>query len=228
MSTVEWRGWLGRHFSDRCALCDSGTRGLALCSYCAEALPAVRAPCPVCALEAEDECPHPPGWQLDGLYAPMVYAAAAKILVHRLKFDGQRWLGEVMGHIIADQAGEIAPFDLCFTVPLHRRRLAQRGFNQALAIAHGALPGTRIATGLVRTVDTPPQAQLSARNRELNLAYCFELRRSVDHCRVLIVDDVVTTGTTLNVLADLLRQRGAKSIHGLAFARTLAPQTVSV
>jgi len=229
VSTSKWRDWLVAGLNERCALCDTGAGGVALCPYCERTLTAVAAPCPVCALPTTTGfCAHPQGWQLHSLRAPFVYVGSASRLVGRLKFDRQRWLGQLLGELLQPYSGDLRAFDLCFPVPLHRRRLTQRGFNQALEIAHGALPGVSTATGLRRLVDTPPQSQLGAQQRRRNLAGCFSLTRSVDECRVLLIDDVVTTGSTLNVLASLLRQHGASQVHGLAFARAIGAHTVSV
>jgi ComF family protein len=229
VSTSKWRDWLVAGLSERCALCDTGAYGVALCPYCARTLTAVAAPCPVCALPTTTGfCAHPRRWQLHSLRAPFVYAGSARRLVGRLKFDRQRWLGQLLGELMQPSIGDLNAFDLCFPVPLHRRRLAQRGFNQALEIAHGALPGIPTASGLHRVIDTPPQSQLGAQQRRRNLVGCFRLTRSVDRCRVLLIDDVVTTGSTLNALAAQLREQGATEVHGLAFARAISAHSVSV
>ena len=174
-------------------------------------------------------CAHPPGWQLDALRAPFAYAGNARELIGRLKFDRQRWLGRVLGQLLRSQLA--SEYDLCVPVPLHRRRLAQRGFNQALEIARGAVPAIarmQLASVMKRVRDTPPQAELSAAARRQNLMGCFALNAVVEQRNILLVDDVVTTGSTLNALATLLRSHGARQVGGIAFARTVGPYTANV
>ena len=175
-------------------------------------------------------CAHPPGWRLDSLRAPFVYAGNASVLVQRLKFGRQRWLGQVLGQLLRPQL-VVGSYDLCVPVPLHRRRLAQRGFNQALEIARGIAPQQarmQLAPILQRVRDTPPQAELSAVARRRNLIGSFELTAAVNQRKILLVDDVVTTGSTLNCLATLLRNHGALCVGGVAFARAVGPHTTNV
>ncbi len=216
----QWRHWPINGLSERCALCDTRTGGIALCRYCQRTLTIVAAPCRRCALPTTGFCAHPAGWQLDSLLAPFAYTGTASTLISRLKFHRQRWLGQVLGQLLRPYTPQLPAIDLFFPVPLHRARLVERGFNQARGIAQGALPGTPLAAGLRRVVDTPPQSRLGAEERRRNLVGSFDLTRTVDSCRVLLIDDVVTTGSTLNSLAGLLRQHGALQVHGLAFARS--------
>lgn len=175
-------------------------------------------------------CAHPPRWQLDSLYAPFVYSSSASTLVGRLKFHRQRWLGQVLGQLLQPWIAS-SHYDLCVPVPLHRRRLAKRGFNQALEIAQAMMPATRamrLHSSLRRVRDTPAQSQLSAEARRGNLNGCFVVTDAVNQCRVLLVDDVVTTGSTLNAIATLLRNHGASYVGGIAFARTVPSYIANV
>jgi ComF family protein len=109
-------------------------------------------------------------------------------------------------------------------VPLHPRRLAQRGFNQSelLAAAIGRRIGVSLhARALVRRTDTPPQTGLSAVARRRNVAGAFAVReRGRIHGRtVVLVDDVFTTGATARACASALRQAGASAVHLLTVAR---------
>lgn len=229
MSTAEWQDWLDQSLSGRCALCETDLIGLALCVHCRRSLNAVPRPCPVCALPMQAFCAHPPHWGLDSLHAPFVYAGNARVLIARLKFDRRRWLGQVLGQLLRREL--TAQYDLCVPVPLYRRRLAQRGFNQALEIARGLAPavtGMRLAAVVKRVRDTPPQALLSAADRRRNLTDCFELKAEVEQRSILVVDDVVTTGSTLNAIAKLLRNHGARRVTGIAFARAVGAHTINV
>jgi ComF family protein len=229
VSTTGRQGWLDQSLNGRCALCETDLLGVALCSHCQRSLVTVPQPCPVCALPMQAFCSHPRHWQLDALGAPYVYAGNARELIGRLKFDRQRWLGQVLGQLLTRELN--VGYDLCVPVPLHRRRLAQRGFNQALEIARGLLPADkpmRLASVVKRVRNTPPQVQLTAAARRQNLIGCFELTAAVEQCRVLLVDDVVTTGSTLSALATLLRGNGACYVGGIAFARAVGPYTANV
>ena len=175
-------------------------------------------------------CAHPAGWRLDSLYAPFVYSGSVSVLIGRLKFHRQRWLGRVIGRVLGSTLS--GHYDWCMPVPLHRRRLAQRGFNQALEIASGiaaSIDGMRLVMGgLERLRNTPPQAQLSVNARKTNLIGCFRVNANVERHRILLVDDVVTTGSTLNTLATLLQQRGAAHVGGVAFARAIGRHAIKV
>jgi ComF family protein len=109
-------------------------------------------------------------------------------------------------------------------VPLHPRRLAQRGFNQSelLAAAIGRQTGLRVhPRALVRRTDTPPQTGLSAVARRKNVAGAFAVReRARIHGRTaVLVDDVLTTGATARACASALRQAGATAVHLVTVAR---------
>ena len=175
-------------------------------------------------------CAHPRGWVLQALQAPFAYTGHIKRLIARLKFGRQRWLGQVLGELLRP-ALVVGDYDLCVPVPLHTRRLAQRGFNQAQEIAVGMAParaGMKLTRALQRVRDTPPQTQLGATERHNNLAGCFQVISTVESLSILLVDDVVTTGSTMNTLAALLRDHGACFVAGVAVARTVAPYTAKV
>ncbi|MFN8593927.1 MAG: phosphoribosyltransferase family protein [Thermomicrobiales bacterium] len=116
-------------------------------------------------------------------------------------------------------------FDLLVPVPLHRSRLKERGFNQALVIA-GELERTLlipVADCLARTRRTNAQAQLAAHERSSNVADAFAVidPDAVRGAAVLLIDDVVTTGATLGACADVLRQAGARAVSAATLAREL-------
>ena len=146
-------------------------------------------------------------------------------LVKALKFQGRlavaRLLGGLLGEIIAER-GEPLP-EFLLPVPLHPSRLRERGFNQALEIARSAArPSglTVLPDSLQRIRATPPQTQLDGEARRHNVRGAFAVYRPIAARHVAIVDDVVTTGSTINELARLLRTVGVAEIDVWACART--------
>ena len=117
------------------------------------------------------------------------------------------------------------PLDVVMPVPLHTKRLRHRGFNQALLLAHGV--SERFAMplnydNLVRTRYTRPQVELSGRERAENVRGAFNLIRPQDVIdkKILLIDDVYTTGATMNECAKVLKDAGAGSVTVLTLART--------
>jgi len=112
---------------------------------------------------------------------------------------------------------------LLLPVPLHKNRLKLRGFNQAAEIAQVVGDACDIKTNTracSRNKDTADQKSLPAHLRKDNVAQVFRLNRNFNGYRIAIVDDVITTGSTVTALAELLRQKGASSIEVIALART--------
>ena len=114
--------------------------------------------------------------------------------------------------------------DLIVPMPLSAARLRERGFNQAQEIARlvGRLRDTEVATHLCRRVmETPPQATLPWKARASNVRGAFVCDRDLSGARVAVVDDVVTTGATLNELARVLKRAGAAHVSGWSVARAV-------
>ena len=167
------------------------------------------------------DCPPP---VLDGARAPFRFEGPARRAVHRLKFSGWRGVGTALASAIAAMEDLPAGADVVTWVPLSRRRLAERGFDQARALATGVgreldLP----VRGLLRrAISTGPQAQRHAAERRSAMRGAFAVRdRVAVPAHVLLVDDVLTTGATAAAAAEALRGAGAHSVHLLAAARAL-------
>jgi ComF family protein len=143
--------------------------------------------------------------------------------VHALKYDGRRSLGrELAAMLRVSCAAILAGADAVVPVPLHRRRLRSRGFNQAAEIArHLDLPVWR---ALDRVRATPSQTDLPAARRHANVRNAFALARRPDvrgRC-VVLVDDVSTTGATLHACARVLREAGAREVRAVTAARVVS------
>jgi ComF family protein len=214
-----------------CLLCGAvGTAGRDLCAGCAAALPRNLAPCPHCALPLADGRTGPCDpcrsriQTFDRAFAPFRYQPPVDFLLRRLKFDGRlshaRLLGELLAAALAERGDP--PPDCIVPVPLHPLRLRERGFNQALELARAPARHFRIplvAAGLRRVRHTAPQTQLDARGRLTNPLGAFALGRPLHGSRVALVDDVMTTGSTVAECARVLRVGGATEIEVWAIGR---------
>lgn len=193
----------------RCALCGHPTdRPAAACTACAGT-----------PLHADG---------LDATLAAADYAPPLDRVVTALKFGRQLALARPLGELLAVRwlgALPAVPLDCLVPVPLAERRLAQRGFNQSLEMARAmsaslAAPLPVLTGRLLRVRDTPPQSELGLSERRANLRGCFACTGRLDGLRVGLVDDVMTSGTTLAEAARALRAAGAASVIGIVVART--------
>jgi ComF family protein len=221
-------------YAPACAACDEPiTAGAGLCDACAISLVALAARCPRCARPvsgpADVTCRRcrrePPPFA--EIAAPFVYGGELAAALRRLKFGGRRdvarTLAPLLGPPLADAA---AGCDLIVPVPLHWRRMARRGFNQAALLVRHARPATAPPVdqlSLRRVRATLPQTGLDARARRRNVSAAFAVaarrRARVAGRRVLLVDDIVTTGATMAAAAAALMAAGARSVTGFCAAR---------
>jgi ComF family protein len=163
---------------------------------------------------------------LSWVHAPFAYAGAARTAVLNLKFRSGRYLAPLMGELLRDNLQHrAATFDLVVPVPLSPRRLRERGYNQAALLAEHVVAAAQasLRPEVLTRKERPSQRTLNAPRRLTNLAGAFTCvtPQEVLGKRVLLVDDVVTTGATVSACADTLAQAGAARICVLAFARDL-------
>jgi ComF family protein len=150
-------------------------------------------------------------------------------MIHRWKYQEKSHLTPLFGEWLQDALIRHWPssfFDLIVPVPLHVKRLRRRGFNQALLLAKALSRKTGIPYGmrvLRKKKATPPQVNLSRREREREIRGAFFVKdpSKVKGKTVLLVDDVMTTGATVNECSKVLRVEGASSVHVLTLGRTL-------
>jgi ComF family protein len=157
------------------------------------------------------------------------YEGALRLAIHELKYRGRRRVASRLAAALVEDPGAralVAESDVLVPVPLHPRRQRERGFNQAALIAREVArlcdrPWAEAA--LVRRLETPPQAGLSAAERRRNVAGAFVVRRRgvVAGRVVTLVDDVLTTGATARACAQALRDAGAIEVRVLALARVV-------
>ena len=151
------------------------------------------------------------------------YAFPVVKLIHALKYQRRLASADFLGHALAAldfPATDDQPPDLIVPVPLAQDRLVQRGFNQALELARRL--HLRLAHNAVRRCrNTTPQVSLPWKNRARNIRHAFECSVGLTGQRVLVVDDVTTTGATLNEVARVLKNHGASWVGNLLAARSL-------
>jgi ComF family protein len=162
---------------------------------------------------------------LDATLAGWSFEAPLDAVIHALKFGRQPHLGRQLGRALAAaQPAAVQAVELLVPVPLHWRRRLVRGYNQAAEIAAGLALVTAVPVrrALARRRPTRPQAGLPFERRAENVGRAFSVRdaEAVRDRRCLLVDDVVTTGATLEQAARALRRAGARSVVALAAART--------
>ena len=153
-------------------------------------------------------------------YLRFVRHGRVQHLLHELKYQGQRDVGTALGQLYGSElhaAGMAPDFDLIIPVPLHPRKLAKRGYNQAAAFATGLAEGLKVpaaVNGLRRTTNTKTQTKKNRAQRWENVATVFEIEDSaaIIGRRVLLVDDVLTTGATLEACGAVLLAAGAAEV----------------
>lgn len=207
----------------KCGICYE-VQAPPICDECrAKLASACGGACPRCGTGPAVGCPYcrEIGY-LNALRSVARYNGAGGIAVRRLKFSRFVPLSDPMSEMMR------ALYDECFTevdaavpVPMHWLRLSVRGFNQSLMLCR-ALPPEVVQLGLLRRVRfTRQQARLRGRERQCSLRGAFQASSAVKGLRVLLIDDVVTTGATLRECADTLRAAGAAWVGALTFAREL-------
>ena len=164
----------------------------------------------------------PPPGGFDGAASAFLYAGPAGGMARTLKFQGARRLADRMGESMADALARIQPTgaEWIVPVPMHPKRLRQRGFNHAALLSErvGARCGLPVRETLARVRDTVQQARLPDELRLKNMDGAFALAEPVAGRRVLLVDDVCTTGATASECARVLREGGAEAVYLLCFA----------
>jgi competence protein ComFC len=163
---------------------------------------------------------------IDGIRAPFAFEGLVRQAVHQLKYQNLRALAETFAEYMNKCFEDnISSADVLVPVPLHAKRLRERGYNQSALLAHeiGRLCGLPVIdSALVRRLHTPPQAQSSGiEERRHNLADAFCLNSGFHGKHVLLIDDVATSGSTLNTCARELKAGGAASVWGLVIALEL-------
>jgi len=214
------RGILGQ----RCLLCDAEA-AQPVCAECERHLPGLPPQCPCCALPGPGSAvcgaclAHPPAF--DATAALWPYAFPVDRLILAFKFHARLQLAAWFAAALAPRAAGV---DRLVALPLHRSRLAERGFNQAHEVARRLASLTGIALlerGVSRQRPTGEQASLPHDERANNVRGAFACSADLAGLRIAVVDDVMTTGATLQEFAVALKRAGAARVANLVLARTL-------
>ena len=212
-------------FGGACFVCRGGARAI-LCEACRAELPLLaRELCPRCALESPGgalcgRClAEPPAY--DATIAALAYDFPADALVQALKFRGELALAPLLGGLVRERLPAGERVDWVVPVPLSAARLRSRGYNQALEIARHVAPAKLDIGVCVRERDCAPQMQLPWAERQRNVRGAFDCRRALPGASIAVVDDVMTTGATLNEIARTLKRAGAARVVNWVVARTL-------
>ncbi len=230
-TTQHWRGLIPTH----CPLCAGEAQGGALCLMCLDlvthGMRGSRQRCARCCLvlDAEGQCPdctdHRPAF--DRIIAAFDYCAPADVLINRLKVSRRFTDAPMLGHVLADEvlrAWPDLPLELVVVpVPSSARALRRRGFNPAAEVARvlaHRLNRPYRPKLLCRVQEGHKQATLNREERMIGTSRLYQVVGDVQGACVAVVDDVLTTGSTMHSIARMLKRSGAASVHGVVLART--------
>ena len=217
-------------FPQWCVGC--GKEGELLCHSCRRSLPRIMPPlCPRCGRPQPSGilCPSCVGWQaeIDGIRSPFRFNRVIRQAILQLKYKNLRALTQPLAKLLQDYlVTNPMPGEVLVPVPLHQKRLKERGYNQSRLLAQELAKLINLPVVddcLIRQRHAPPQARTSTVDeRRSNVANAFSCR---DHRlrdkQVLLIDDVSTSGATLDACAAALKASGATSVWGLALAREI-------
>lgn len=203
-----------------------------VCDECYKTLPHLSGNlCKRCSdtIVSGDYCEHCKGKDFfcSKILSPFVYDGFIKMSVHGLKFSGRKYLAEFLGTYMAKKfLSEDIKCDIVMPVPLCEERLRKRKYNQASLIAEKFCEITNLPldiTTLARAKNTPPQAKLTFKERRENIIGAFKVidKLKVKGKTILLIDDVYTTGSTLNECAKALMKAGAKNVIAITAGHTV-------
>ena len=221
------RGILDLLFPPRCVGCRE--MGVLLCAKCRDEFELIEPPlCPHCGRPSPSGrlcplCQRDP-LRIDGVRSVAYFDGTLREAIHCFKYSNLQDLAIPLGKLMSDYWEKSPlPAETIVPVPLHPDRLRERGYNQATLLARelGKSIGLPIAEdSLARVRATPPQVGLGAQERKENVHDAFRCSSAeLKEKRILLIDDVCTTGATLEACSIALRQAGARSVWALALAR---------
>ena len=236
-----WHGFIDLIFPPRCSACGEKLSkedpSLYFCSTCLDQFRFLAPPlCPLCGSPYTDKTSEshlcqacllsPPPFTAARFVAS--YEGVMQDALHRFKYGGDTHVGEALGEIMASFAWplfEIRDYSMIIPVPLHVKKLRERGFNQALILSKVIAKHHRLKLdylSLRRTKFTQPQTALGKKARQTNVIGVFDVAHpeNLKGEKVILIDDVYTTGSTLMECARTLKKAGVATIAVLTMART--------
>jgi ComF family protein len=219
-------------FKQKCMLCDANIDALpanthAVCGACLNDLPwHPKTSCPQCGLTSDGNLcgsciSSPPDF--DATHAVFLYSYPIDAMMQRYKYGNMLNISQTFGQLLSEKAG-LETVDLIIPMPMHPARIKERGFNQAHEIAKVLAKNKKGKLDFIsaqRIKLTPPQASLPLKERVKNIKGAFSVSGNLTSKRIAIVDDVMTTGASLNELAKTLKKAGAAHVECWVIARTL-------
>ncbi len=209
-----------------------GNEGDLLCRSCRQSLPWIMPPlCPRCGRPQSNSilCPSCVVWraEIDGIRSPFRFDGSIRQVIHQLKYGNLRALAAPLAQLLQDYLiANHMPGEVLVPVPLHKKRLRERGYNQSSLLARelGKLIDLPVVDDcLIRHRHASPQARTSAvEERRSNVADAFVCHdKRLSDKQILLVDDVSTSGATLDACAGALKAAGTTSVWGLALAKEI-------
>ena len=219
---------LARLLPQDCFVCGQASGDRLVCAACEAGLPYLEGPsCPLCALPMADgsacgACQNSPP-DFDATAAVFRYAFPVEHIVQGLKYRHRLPLAGWLADALARRL-DATDIDCIIPLPLSAQRMKERGFNQAQELARPlarrfGLP--LVSEACLRVVHSAPQASLPWKERQANIRHAFECRADLAGKTIAVVDDVMTTGATLNEFARVLKRHGAVRVENWVAARTL-------
>lgn len=214
-------------FKQNCTLCDAPTSSeFSLCAICVQDLPLAPHPsCLQCGLSTQgDICgkclkqqPH-----FDATYALFTYGYPVDALLQHYKYNHALYLSQTFAQLLSAKMQD-TDIDVIISMPLHPSRMKERGFNQSLELAKIIAKQHDIALDSVscnRVKNTRPQASLPFKSRLKNMQGAFACSNTFSGKHIALIDDVMTTGSSLNELAKTIKNAGARKVSCYVLART--------
>jgi len=212
----------------RCLGC--GKEGAYICLSCMRKLPGIVPPvCPLCGLPqiSSSLCPsctrNRP--EIDGIRSPLRFEGLVRQAVYQFKYNNLRDIASTLAEMMAEYLDKNqVPDEVLVPVPLHKKRLRQRGYNQSLLLAKelSKITGIPLAADCIQKVrPTPPQADTAGLKQRLeNVGGAFAASPTgFKRQSIILIDDVATSGATLNACATAFKKAGASAVWGLTIAR---------
>lgn len=217
-------------FPKHCPVCLSNTNVVSLCRNCLSNMAHLGHCCRICLAPIERQAgnicvPCSESVPFDQVVALTRYMPPVSDLICRLKYRHHIYLAKILGALLANHIKnnrQTLP-ELLIVVPLHKQRIRQRGFNQAVEIARTVSTKLGLKTDyrcIEKSKITPLQTTLNSQQRRNNLKGAFRLRHPIYAKSVAVLDDVMTTGATVSAIASLLKRNGVCRVEAWVLART--------